>query len=105
MKSLSGREKAIVLVGIIGGIIAIAGFIYLPDSQGLGVASVGMLIAVACIFLLRVRAEPAIGTNDAPQVSRALTGGEGRATATFLRYDPAPGTPDPDQPMAAALRP
>ena len=35
----------------------------------------------------------------------SFTRGKGEATATFLRYDPAPNLgPDPDEPMSAALR-
>jgi hypothetical protein len=71
------RAIATIGVGIVGVAIAIGAFVFLPDPQSLGVASVGVLIALACLFLRKVSAEPAVGTSDAPEVSptKDYTGG------------------------------
>lgn len=56
-------------IGIIGILVAIGAFVFLPDPASLGVAAAGVLLALVSAFLRRVSAEPAVGTNDAPGVS------------------------------------
>jgi hypothetical protein len=74
---MDSRAIAIISVGIVGVAIAIGAFVFLPDPQSLGVASVGVLVTLGCIFLRKVTAEPAVGTSDAPEVSstKDYTGG------------------------------
>jgi hypothetical protein len=53
-------------IGIVGLAVAVSALFFLPDPQSVLVAAVGVLISIGCLFLLRVSAEPAIGTNDEP---------------------------------------
>jgi hypothetical protein len=53
-------------IGIIGLVVAIGAFFVLPDPQSVLVAAVGVLVSLICLFLLKVSAEPAVGTDDAP---------------------------------------
>ncbi len=74
---MNSRAIAVTGVGIAGVAIAVGAFVFLPDPQSVGVASVGVLITLACLFLRSVSAEPAVGTSDAPEVSptKDYTGG------------------------------
>jgi membrane associated rhomboid family serine protease len=56
-------------IGIIGVLVAIGALVFLPDPASLGVGAAGVLFALMGFFLRRVSAEPAVGTNDAPEVS------------------------------------
>ena len=56
-------------IGIIGVLVAIGAFVFLPDPASLGVAAAGVLAALLSLFLGTVSAEPAVGTNDAPETS------------------------------------
>lgn len=60
------RSVVIIGIGIAGLVGGIAGFILLPDPHSVLVAAFGALIAIICVFLLKVSAEPAVGTNDEP---------------------------------------
>jgi hypothetical protein len=53
-------------IGTIGLVLAVGAFFFFSDPQSVLVAAVGVLISIGSLFLLRVSAEPAVGTDDAP---------------------------------------
>ena len=53
-------------IGAVGLVVAIGALFFLSDPQSVLVAAVGVLISIGCFFLLKVSAEPAVGTDDAP---------------------------------------
>ena len=60
------RAVIIKSVGIVSLVISVGGFAFLPDPQSLGVGFVGIIVSLCCLFLSKVTAEGAIGTDDAP---------------------------------------
>jgi uncharacterized membrane protein len=63
------RRHMSLAIGIIGVFVAIGAFVFLPDPASLGLGAVGVLLALLSFFLRRVSVEPALGTNDAAEVS------------------------------------
>jgi lipid-A-disaccharide synthase-like uncharacterized protein len=61
-----GRVLIISGVGIAGLVVAIGAFFFLPDPQSVLIAAVGILASIISLFLIKVSAEPAVGTDDAP---------------------------------------
>jgi len=63
------RAGIISSMGITGLVVAVGAFFLLPDPQSVLVAAVGILVSLISLFLIKVSAEPAVGTNDAPPSS------------------------------------